>query len=148
MNEIDDPPRLTYLVARLERGVRVFVDDAARRHNLTTPQYTTLSVLARRSGLSSAQLARRAFVTPQAMNQIVNELEEQGLIRRTPSPEHRRILRSSLTQKGNRALAACDGDVDVLEASLVRGLGNAQLSTLRMLLAKCTDALGAMSLEG
>lgn len=53
-------------------GVRL--DEAVRAHGVTTTEYVTLSVLRERDGLSCAQLARWAFVTPQAMNLVVKAL--------------------------------------------------------------------------
>ena len=39
-------------------------------NDLTLPQYTALSILRRSTGLSNAQLARRTYVTPQAMIEV------------------------------------------------------------------------------
>jgi DNA-binding MarR family transcriptional regulator len=72
--------RISYLIKWVERGVRSGLDTALSALNVTTPEYTTLSVLRHRSGLSSAQLARRAFVSAQAMNQLVVSLERYGWI--------------------------------------------------------------------
>ncbi len=54
------PPSTLYLVERLELGIRAVLDDALRPHGLTTTQYTALTALAHRDGLSSAQLAAAA----------------------------------------------------------------------------------------
>ena len=65
-DEAGDEPRVSYVVARLERALRQAINERVREHGLTTLQYTTLSVLGRRrGGLSNAQLARRA--TPAAV---------------------------------------------------------------------------------
>ena len=53
-------PRISYVIARLERAVRTAINERVRPYGLTTLQYTTLSVLGRRGGLSNAQLARRS----------------------------------------------------------------------------------------
>ena len=48
-------------------------------YGLTTLQYTTLSVLGRQGRpLSNAQLARRAYMTPQAMSEVIEALESKG----------------------------------------------------------------------
>ncbi|MGZ6670562.1 MAG: VIT1/CCC1 transporter family protein [Solirubrobacteraceae bacterium] len=53
-----------------------------RPYGLTTLQYTTLSVLNRHGApLSNAQLARRAYMTPQAMSEVIDALETKGLPR-------------------------------------------------------------------
>lgn len=70
--------RLTYLVKRLEMAERARMEEALRPLRVTLAQYTALSVLERRGGLSSAQLARRHFVTPQAMQQLVAAMGATG----------------------------------------------------------------------
>src|SRR5438309_7345560 len=101
-------PRVSYLVKWVERGLRSRLDAALAAYELTTPEYTALSVLHDRDGLSSAQLARRTFVTPQAMNQLVISLERRGLIRRRPAPRNHGILRTSLTRAGLQLVQRCD----------------------------------------
>ena len=96
-------PRVAYLVYRVERRLRTRIDAAVSTVGVTTPEYVTLSVLRERDGLSNAQLARWAFVTPQAMNLVISALERRGLVRRRPDPRHRRVLRTSVTPTGPRA---------------------------------------------
>ena len=103
----------------------------ASRHGVTLHQYTALSLLERRDGLSSAQLARRHFVTPQAMNQLVASLERDGLIRREPDSANRKILRASLTDGGRAALAACHRAVDDLEQRMLAGFTPTQAGEFR-----------------
>lgn len=139
------PARVIYLVKQVERGVRSVLDDAVRGFGLTTPQYAALSVLARRGGLSSAQLARRAFVTPQAMNQIVAQLEAEELITRAPDPANGRILRASLTSEGERRLAACEAAVDRIEARMLQALDPGSVDRLREALLACAAVLRGSS---
>src|SRR4051812_9914083 len=100
-------PRVAYLVKWVERSLRLLLDEALEPCGVSTPEYTALSVLGQRDGLSSAQLARRVAVTPQAMNQIVIGLERRGLIRRE-NEAHGRMMGTSLTAKGAELLAVCD----------------------------------------
>ncbi|MDT7616485.1 MAG: hypothetical protein QOF00_3932 [Pseudonocardiales bacterium] len=142
----DGPPaRITYLARQVERGARSLLDDTLREFGLTTPQYTTMSVLARRGSLSSAQLARRAFVTPQAMNQIVAQLEAESLIARTADPENGRILRADLTAAGIERLGACDEAVDRIEDAMLDALTGEQVDHLRDGLLACAQALAGLT---
>src|SRR6476646_10946436 len=100
--------RVVYLIARAERAVRAPLDELTLAHRLSTPKYTALSVLERRPGLSSAELARASFVTPQAMHPFVLSLESDGLIQRRPDPDNIRILRITLTRRGLAALRGCE----------------------------------------
>src|ERR1041384_3848252 len=84
-------PRVSYLVKWVERGLRLRLDAALHELGVSAHEYTALSVLARRDGLSSAQLARRTLVTAQAMNQLVIGLEKRGFIARKADPEHNKM---------------------------------------------------------
>src|SRR4051795_12541920 len=104
--------RLTYLVKRLEMAERARMEEVLRPLGVTLHQYTALSILERREGLSSAQLARRLFVTPQAMHQLVASMERDGLIKRRGDEANRRILRAWLTEHGADVLRSCHEAVD------------------------------------
>jgi DNA-binding MarR family transcriptional regulator len=133
--------RISYLIKWVERGVRSGLDTVLHGMDVTTPEYTTLSVLRHRSGLSSAQLARRAFVSAQAMNQIVVALERNGWIERTPDPENGRILRAKLTRAGRAVVAACDKATAEVERTLLSRLSADEVAQLRALLEACADSL-------
>jgi DNA-binding MarR family transcriptional regulator len=83
-------PGLLYLVKQLELAVRARLDDVLRPVALTPLQYTALTVLERRSGLATAELARNSFVTDQAMADMVVALERRGFIARDGDPRDRR----------------------------------------------------------
>ena len=137
-------PRISYVVARLERAVRAAVNERVRPHDLTTLQYTTLSVLgARGPPLSNAQLARRAYMTPQSMIEGIDALERKGLIRRDPHPNHRRVYPATLTAKGRRVLKACDAAVEEMEEEMLAGLSRDERESLLVWLKMCVRALHA-----
>ena len=71
-------PTLLYLVGRMDRVVRRAMGTVLEVRGLSVNQYATLSVLDRRSDLSNAQLARRALVSPQSMNEVLLGLEERA----------------------------------------------------------------------
>jgi DNA-binding MarR family transcriptional regulator len=132
-------PRTSYLVARLDRLVRSQLTDVLEPFDLSVPQYTLLSVLQHRPGLSNAQLARRSYITAQAMHQVVNGLEERGLIVRRVSPDHGRIQLTELTDDGLAILKACDEEVTRLEGRIFGGLGEKGEERLRELLQSAID---------
>jgi DNA-binding MarR family transcriptional regulator len=142
---IDDggEPTLLYLVGRIDRVVRRAIGAVLKAQGLSVNQYTTLSVLNRRSGLSNAQLARRALVSPQSMNEVLLTLEDRGLVRRRAHPDHGRILQARLTAKGKALLTRCDADVHAVEARMLSGLGDDDRRALRSALLS-----GIRSLQG
>jgi DNA-binding MarR family transcriptional regulator len=132
-------PRTSYLVARLDRLVRSQLSDVLEPFDLSVPQYTLLSVLEHRPGLSNAQLARRSYITAQAMHQVVNGLEERGLIARRVSPDHGRIQLTELTDEGLALLKSCDEEVTRLEERIFGGLGEKGEERLRRLIQAAID---------
>jgi DNA-binding MarR family transcriptional regulator len=134
---------LGYVVGRLDRVVRRELNERLRAHELTVPAYTTLSVLRGRPGLSNAQLARRALVTPQAMNEIVQRLLERGLIERQADPKHNRVLRTTLTAAGIELVDRCDAAAFELEARMLDGVPTHERARLLELLRTCGRNLGA-----
>jgi DNA-binding MarR family transcriptional regulator len=133
--------RISYLIKWVERGLRTELDTALRALHVTTPEYTAMSVLSRRSGLSSAQLARRAFVSAQAMNQIIGSLERQGYVERSADPDNARILRAKLTVHGRAVLTACDRATAQVERVLLDKLTPTEANALRKTLESCASAL-------
>jgi len=115
-------PGISYAVARLHQRVFAGITERVAPYGLTTLQFTTLSVLSRHGApLSTSQLARRAFMTPQSMSEVIHALERNGLIKRNPHPNHRRTLPATITPKGRRVLAACDEAVSEFEDSMLSG---------------------------
>ncbi|WP_445620462.1 MarR family winged helix-turn-helix transcriptional regulator [Kushneria sp. Sum13] len=136
-------PRVPYLIGRLDRALRKHIGEAVRPLGLTMQQYTALSVLARRSPLSNAQLADRSLVSPQAANEMVRLMEQRGLVMRSPDPHHGRIIHISMTDEGKRLLAECDRAAGALEACMMESLDDQQRVVLERCLRESLKALGA-----
>ncbi len=136
-------PRVGYLVYRVERRLRARLDEELRVHGVSTPEYVTLSLLRERDGMSCAQLARWALVTPQAMNLVISGLERRRLVRRRPDPKHRRVLRASVTPKGIEALGRCDNSVDRIEADMLGDLPAETVDVVRNAMASFAHSLHA-----
>jgi DNA-binding MarR family transcriptional regulator len=134
-------PRLSYLVFRLERRIRGQLDQALSQHGVTTTEYMVLSELRLRDGASSAQLARIAFVTPQAMNLVIRDLEGRGLIYREADPNGGRVLRASLSRAGKTLLRRCDRALDEIERVMLVALDEEDRKGLADRLTECAHAL-------
>lgn len=135
--------RLTYLVKRLESAVRRDLDAIMQEQGLTTPQYAALSILRRSPGLSSAQLARRSFVTAQSMQVMVAAFERSGFIERRTDAGHQRILRNYLTAAGEEVLARSEDAADRVEEQMIAGLSDAMVEDLREAMEACIKNLMA-----
>jgi DNA-binding MarR family transcriptional regulator len=134
-------PRAPYLIKELERAVRVRIDEIVQPLRLTATQYTALSVLSRHPGMSSAQLARRSFVSPQAANEMVSVLSRRGLIRRNAAREGGRALLIFLTARGERTVSQGDELVGVVESQLFNGATRREEAQFRAMLRTCREAI-------
>ncbi|HET9259402.1 MAG TPA: MarR family transcriptional regulator [Acidimicrobiia bacterium] len=139
MNIPNPQPRTSYLVARLDRLIRARLVDALKPLEVTVPQYTLLSVLDIRPGLSNAQLARRSYISAQAMHQVVNGLEARGLISRRSAPDHGRAQPVDLTAAGRALLAKCDKAVGKVEDDLFGELAPGDEGVLRRIVESAID---------
>lgn len=148
MSEDDHTPRALYLVKQLESAIRAIMDDGLRSFGLTTLQYTALSVLQQRDDLSSAQLARRTFVRPQTMHQMVLSLDERGLIERHRDPGNRRVLLIGLTETGNALLRDCEPLVRDIEQRMLAGMPSNQRTAFRRALVQGCDELSDIARDG
>jgi DNA-binding MarR family transcriptional regulator len=133
--------RVGYELKRAQHSLRLRMDEALKGRGVTTPQYAAMSVLAEQPGLSNAQLARRSFLTPQTMNQILVKLEALGLVERREHPEHGRVLQTYLTQDGERLRSECDRLVVTVEARMVSELSEEEKRRLLEALRGCAEAL-------
>jgi DNA-binding MarR family transcriptional regulator len=121
---------LAYVIGRVDHGIRREMRLRLTDHRLSVQQYTALSVLSSRPGLSNAQLARRALVTPQSMIEILSKLERRGLVRRDVDPRHGRILRTELTPAGRRLLTEVDPAMVSMQAQILADVPEADRAIL------------------
>jgi DNA-binding MarR family transcriptional regulator len=130
-----------YLIKRAQTVLHDAMVDALGSHDLTVTQFAVLTALDEEPGLSNADLARRAFVTPQSMHAVLLELERLQFVVRGPHPQHRRVLQAALTQAGRRTLTSAANAVNALEEQMLRTLSSPARSRLASALSSCIDSL-------
>ena len=135
------PPTLLYLMKQVEMATRARLDELVRPAGLTALQYTALTVLERRSDLTSARLGRDSFVTAQSMADMGGVLLGAGLIERHRDPGDRRRLVLSLTPRGQALLDDYRPAVAELEREMLSGLSAGDAAGLREALIACREAL-------
>jgi DNA-binding MarR family transcriptional regulator len=133
---------LLYVVGRVNHGIRREMHARLAPWKLSVQQYTTLSVLETRPGLSNAQLARRALVTPQSMLEILAKLEERGLVTRAVDPAHALILRAELTPEGRKLLTETTPAIREIEDELLDGVADRHR---KVVLRVMTQAMSRLS---
>jgi DNA-binding MarR family transcriptional regulator len=149
----DTGVRLIYAIGGFDTAVRSALKCRLEPLGLTITEFTTLSVLSVRNGLSNAQLARRSLVTPQAMNQVLASLEGKGLIERGQAPGrrsgggHHRARSTELTAKGRLQVQQCTSIVDEIEDASFSPSSGAERVALAAMLRDATQRLRARLLD-
>lgn len=133
--------RTMYLLRQAQLAAKARLDVCLAPFDLTPTQYAVLSLSAAGAEPpSSAELARHAGVSAQAMAEMIAALDAKGLVRRDESPLNRRILHIRPTRRGAALLVRCEAAVDAAESELFAGLGRAEVATLRALLRRVLAA--------
>jgi DNA-binding MarR family transcriptional regulator len=125
-----------YLLRQAQAATRLTLERALADLGVTPPQFAVLTMLNAYPGLSGAEVARVALLTPQTVGVIIGNLERDGAIKKTPHPVHGRILQWTLTRRGAELLEQCRRRVDAVEQRLVAGLGAKAETTIRRWLSK------------
>lgn len=88
------------------------------------------------SGTRLSTLAARANITPQAMGELVDDLERLEYIVRRPDPDDRRAKRIILTERGRACVAVAQRTIAEIEAGLETLLGRRQLGLVHRALRR------------
>ena len=132
---------LLYLIKQVELAVRQALDDVVATADLTTLQYTALTVLERHPGITSAELARNSFVRAQSMAEMVTFLLGRGLVSRERDQSNRKQYLLSLSADGQRILDELHESVADIEARMLEGFDVGQTEILRTYLVRCRHSL-------
>jgi DNA-binding MarR family transcriptional regulator len=122
---------IAYLLRQAQGATRLTMERALADLGVTPPQFAVLTMLKAYPGLSGADLARVALLTPQTVGVIIRNLERDRAIRKTPHPVHGRVLQWTLTRRGGVQLDKCRRRVNALERQLVARLSAKAQATVR-----------------
>jgi DNA-binding MarR family transcriptional regulator len=122
---------IAYLLRQAQGATRLTMERALADLGVTPPQFAVLTMLKAYPGLSGADLARVALLTPQTVGVIIRNLERDRAIRKTPHPVHGRLLQWTLTRRGSTLLDKCRRPVNALERRLLAGLSAKAQATVR-----------------
>lgn len=119
---------------RLRVGVGAFkrrTQEALSEGELTVPQLTALARLDRFGPATTAELARREQITPQAMGATIASLEQRDLVLRRPDSVDGRRSILSLTPAGQSAIGSGrSAVVDQVAVVLAESFTKEEIATL------------------
>jgi DNA-binding MarR family transcriptional regulator len=130
---------MIYALLHAAQSVEKKLEDALAKVELSGPKYAALTVLVQAGEpISLSELANRLTCVRSNITQLIDRLENDGLVRRVDDPGDRRGKRAELTQLGLRRQAAGARQVEQVQdalAKLIAGVDPAALSaTLSALL--------------
>jgi DNA-binding MarR family transcriptional regulator len=132
---------LAYLLRQAQAATRLAMERALADLGVTPPQFIVLTMLKAYPGLSGADVARVALLTPQTVGVIIANLERDGAIRKTPHPVHGRVLQWTVTRRGGTLLDKCRRHAKTLDRRLAAGLSAKAQATVRRWLSKIATDL-------
>ena len=138
---LKDTLGLSYLVKLVEHKMRNEIDAALLHLGLTAAQYSTLSILESEEKLTNAELARKCSVTPQTMNKIMQNLENEGFVKKTNSQEHALKINFEMTAKAHKIVCRAHEAVNEIEKNTIKGMNKTQYQELEAALKKCLENL-------
>ena len=128
--------RLLRVTRSAEGDLREFL---RTQHGSTLPRFDVLAALHRSDDpLTMSELSRRLLVSNGNTTTVVDRLELDGLVTRTPWVADRRIVHVALTPAGRAHFELLAADHETRVDDLFAGLTAADLDTLEHLLQRMT----------
>ena len=107
---------------------------------LTVPQFEVLSTLATADCTNQQELADRLQVTKGNLVGLIDRLTERGWVERVPCPDDRRVNKVRITEVGKELIHSVLPEQAGIVERMMGGLDENEITTLRDLLKKLTQA--------
>lgn len=107
------------------------------KHETTLPRFDVMAALyRRREGVTMSELSRMLLVSNGNATAVVDRLEAEGLVRRTPSEVDRRTVHVALTPEGTTAFETMAEGHEAEVARLFAGLTDDELDQMTAILKR------------
>lgn len=111
----------------IKRGMYNHLQTANQDCPISRTQLELLHTIKHRQPISFKKLAQQLYLTPGAVSQLADSLEQQHFISRQVDPQDRRIQSLSLTTKGEQTLAAMDERRKAVMGAVMQDLSTEEL---------------------
>ncbi len=106
-------------------------------HGTTLPRFDVMAALyRRRDGVTMSELSRMLLVSNGNATAVVDRLESEGLVRRTPSASDRRTVFVALTEAGLAAFETLAADHEREVDAILSALSEADLDRMTEILKR------------
>jgi MarR family transcriptional regulator, transcriptional regulator for hemolysin len=139
-----------FLIHDISRISRRVFDNYFKKNGVTHAQFYVLTNLARYSpneGIVQSELARHMNFGKVPLGHLIDKLEAKGLVKRTLTPQNRRIKRVIITKKGTEILVTIEGLLPNLNRKLMHGITSKEKYIFDIALNKIKNNLISLSSE-
>lgn len=133
--------RLAHRLGVAGRLLRTLADAELSDLGVGAPALGVLLRLAEDDGLTQAELSRRQRVEAPTMCRMIDRLERDGLVERTPHLSDRRATRVRLTAEGRHTAERGANVVDAIERRAFAGLDAGERRRLADLLSRVVERI-------
>ncbi|NMG38915.1 MarR family transcriptional regulator [Chelativorans sp. ZYF759] len=125
---------LGWALATLLRAYQKQVEEALAGLPGGARAFLVMSLVERETCHSQIAIAARLGLDKTTLTYLIDGLEKDGLVKRSPDPQDRRSRHINLTAKGQKALSRFANAVDEVEQHLLSRLGASEAAQFRHLL--------------
>lgn len=116
-------------MGRAQRLWRDVINDLAKTHQLSESRWQVMVNLEKiGEGATQQQLAAELCIEMPSLTRTLNQLEEQGLLERRPSPTDKRSHSLWLTEQGHQVSNQLEHQVNEVRKAVTHGLSDEQLN--------------------
>lgn len=125
-----------HLIRRMQQiAVAIFMEECAG-FDLTPVQYAALVAIRAHPGIDATRLSALVAFDRSTLGSVIGRLEAKDFIRRRPSPEDSRVKLLSLSERGEKTLAAAESAVERAQERIVAPLRPPEQKKLIQLLTQ------------
>src|SRR6266496_3035222 len=122
------------LLAQVAQAYRSLSDSFMDRIGMHRAQATLLCRLFAQDGMTQSEIAEQLSVQGATVTNMLQRMEEAGLVARRRDPEDNRLVRVYLTEKGRKQEHAISDQFMKVEEAIFEGLDPQQRTILRRML--------------
>ena len=142
--EVDVGARLTYLFKRAHADLAVLHEQLLAPFGIHAGELAVLMLIQAHEAESQQQVVRRLGIDRTTMVELIDVLEDKGLVTRRPDAADRRRKVLELTPKGRTTLPRATRASDQAEQQLLAGLDESERTMLRDLMRRIAAASGQL----
>ena len=141
VDSLEAPKSIGFLLKRCGGLMSQLAERHFATEQVSFTQWMVIAILGRYERLTATALSEETCHDMGAMTRIVDDLEEEGLVRRERTERDRRVVEIALTPQGRRYLQTGKRLVVELLNSLVEPFSRQELETLIVLLQRLMTRL-------